>query len=48
MPTWQIVIPILALVVLGYTLYRNVIPYPTEGAARLVPDRRGRAGSCCR
>jgi amino acid transporter len=28
-PTWQIVVPIAALVVLGYTLYRNVIPYPT-------------------
>ena len=36
-PMWQIVIPILALVVLGYTLYRNVIPYPTEGAARVFP-----------
>ena len=36
-PTWQIVIPILALVVLAYTLYRNVIPYPTEGAARFFP-----------
>lgn len=36
-PMWQIVIPILALVVLGYTLYRNVIPYPTEGAARFFP-----------
>ncbi len=35
--TWQIVIPLLALVVLGYTLYRNVIPYPTEGAARVFP-----------
>jgi hypothetical protein len=34
---WQIVIPVLALVVLGYTLYRNVIPYPTEGAARVFP-----------
>src|SRR5271154_6468241 len=28
-PTWQIIIPIAGLVVLGYTLYRNVIPYPT-------------------
>lgn len=35
--TWQIVIPILALVVLGYTLYRNVFPYPTEGPARFFP-----------
>ena len=32
-PTWQIVIPIAGLVVLGYTLYRNVIPYPTGDAA---------------
>ena len=28
-PTWQIIVPIAGLVVLGYTLYRNVIPYPT-------------------
>jgi amino acid transporter len=28
-PTWQIVIPVAGLVVLGYTLYRNVWPYPT-------------------
>jgi hypothetical protein len=27
-PMWQIVIPLLALAVLGYTIYRNVIPYP--------------------
>ena len=33
---WQVVVPIAALVVLGYTLYRNVIPYPT-GAARWFP-----------
>jgi amino acid transporter len=32
-PTWQIVIPIAGLIVLGYTLYRNVIPYPTGDAA---------------
>jgi amino acid transporter len=32
-PTWQIVIPIAGLVVLGYTLYRNVWPYPTGDAA---------------
>jgi amino acid transporter len=29
----EIVVPILALLVLGYTLYRNVIPYPTGAAA---------------
>ncbi|HEY2271452.1 MAG TPA: APC family permease [Jatrophihabitantaceae bacterium] len=27
-PMWQIVIPLAALVVLGYTIYRNVWPYP--------------------
>jgi len=35
-PRWQLVIPILALVVVGYTLYRNVIPYPT-GTAGWMP-----------
>ena len=30
-PSWQIVIPIAALVVLGYTIYRNVWPYPDSG-----------------
>jgi len=28
-PTWQVVIPVAGLIVLGYTLYRNVIPCPT-------------------
>jgi amino acid transporter len=28
-PTWQVIIPVAAIVVLGYTLYRNVYPYPT-------------------
>ncbi len=32
-PMWQIVVPIAAIIVLGYTLYRNVIPYPTGAAA---------------
>jgi amino acid transporter len=27
-PMWQIVVPIAAMIVLGYTLYRNVYPYP--------------------
>ena len=35
-PMWQIVVPIAGLVVLGYTLYRNVWPYPT-GDARWFP-----------
>jgi amino acid transporter len=28
-PMWQVIIPIAAIIVLGYTLYRNVYPYPT-------------------
>jgi amino acid transporter len=28
-PTWQVIVPVAAVVVLGYTLYRNVYPYPT-------------------
>jgi amino acid transporter len=35
-PMWQVVIPIAGLVVLGYTLYRNVWPYPT-GDGRWFP-----------
>jgi amino acid transporter len=36
-PMWQIIVPILALVVLGYTLYRNVIPYPSSGPGQWFP-----------
>ena len=36
-PRWQVVIPLAALVLLGYTLYRNVIPYPPSGAERWFP-----------
>lgn len=36
-PMWQIVIPLAALVILGYTLYRNVIPYPSSGPPRWFP-----------
>jgi hypothetical protein len=35
-PMWQVLIPVAGLIVLGYTLYRNVWPYPT-GAARWFP-----------
>jgi amino acid transporter len=28
-PMWQVIIPIAAILVLGYTLYRNVYPYPS-------------------
>jgi amino acid transporter len=37
---WEIVIPIAAITVLGYTLYRNVMPYPT-GAAHWLPIAAG-------
>ena len=30
---WEVVVPILALLVIGYTLLRNVYPYPTDAAA---------------
>jgi hypothetical protein len=35
-PAWQVVIPIAAIVLLGYTLYRNVYPYPS-GDGRWFP-----------
>jgi amino acid transporter len=35
-PPWQVVIPIAALAVVGYTLYRSVYPYPT-GDGRWLP-----------
>jgi amino acid transporter len=35
-PMWQVVVPIAAVIVLGYTLYRNVYPYPT-GDGRWFP-----------
>lgn len=33
-PQWEIVIPRLGLVMLVYTLFRNVWPLPTSGAAQ--------------
>jgi hypothetical protein len=36
-PTWEIVIPLAAVVVIGYTLYRNVLPYPDSGPAQWFP-----------
>jgi amino acid transporter len=36
-PQWEIVIPLAALVLLGYTLYRNVFPYPDSGPAQWFP-----------
>jgi len=35
-PMWQVIIPITAIIVLGYTIYRNVYPYPT-GDGRWFP-----------
>ncbi|MDT7587760.1 MAG: hypothetical protein QOE32_5310 [Pseudonocardiales bacterium] len=32
-PMYEIAVPLLALVVLGYTLFRNVVPYPTGTSA---------------
>ncbi len=34
---WQVVIPLAALGLLGYTLYRNVIPYPASGPGHWFP-----------
>ncbi|MDQ2846752.1 MAG: APC family permease [Actinomycetota bacterium] len=36
-PSWQVVIPVLAIVVLGYTIFRNISPWPPPGAARALP-----------
>ncbi|MGI8576521.1 MAG: APC family permease [Nocardioidaceae bacterium] len=36
-PLWQVIIPVLALIVLGYTIYRNVLPYPSSGPERWFP-----------
>jgi amino acid transporter len=36
-PQWEIAIPLAALVLLGYTLYRNVIPYPSSGPGQWFP-----------
>ncbi|WP_279582691.1 APC family permease [Fodinicola feengrottensis] len=51
-PRWQVVFPLGALALLGYTVYVNVIPYPTAGPARWFPvvagDSGGRPGGCAR
>ncbi|GAA2328028.1 hypothetical protein GCM10010246_07730 [Streptomyces cuspidosporus] len=39
-PRWELVIPAASVAVLGYTLYRNVVPYPT-GAAFWLPITAG-------
>jgi hypothetical protein len=35
--TWEIVIPLAAVVVIGYTLYRNVWPYPDGNPGQWFP-----------
>ena len=40
-PGWQVIIPVLAIVVLGYTIYRNVIPWPTTFVGRALPITAG-------
>ncbi|MFD2473898.1 APC family permease [Amycolatopsis silviterrae] len=36
-PWWHLAFPVGALVLLGYTVYVNVVPYPAEGPARWFP-----------
>ncbi|WP_370943058.1 APC family permease [Amycolatopsis sp. cg5] len=36
-PRWQVVFPLCALVLLTYTVYVNVIPYPESGPAQWFP-----------
>ncbi|GAB3381476.1 APC family permease [Amycolatopsis echigonensis] len=36
-PWWHLAFPLAALVLLGYTVYVNVVPYPTEGPASWFP-----------
>ncbi len=43
-PTWEIVIPLAAVVVIVYTLWRNVLPYPDANPVDGSRSRRA-AGS---
>jgi amino acid transporter len=36
-PRWQVILPIGAIALLGYTVYVNLVPYPTAGPARWFP-----------
>jgi amino acid transporter len=36
-PIWQVIVPIAALLMLGYTIWRNVFPYPDSGPERFFP-----------
>ncbi len=38
---WEIVIPLAAVVVIGYTLWRNVLPYPDAAPAKWFPVAAG-------
>jgi amino acid transporter len=40
-PAWEIVIPVAAVVVICYTLWRNVLPYPDANPARWFPVAAG-------
>ncbi|WIX78535.1 APC family permease [Amycolatopsis carbonis] len=40
-PWWHLIFPLGALALLGYTVYVNVVPYPTEGPARWFPVTAG-------
>jgi amino acid transporter len=40
-PTWEIVIPLAAVVVIVYTLWRNVLPYPDANPAQWFPVAAG-------
>jgi amino acid transporter len=36
-PMWQVIFPILGIALLGYTIYVNLVPYPTAGPAEWFP-----------
>ena len=36
-PMWQVIFPLGGIALLGYTVYVNVVPYPTSGPARWFP-----------
>lgn len=36
-PMWQVIIPLVALVIIGYTCFRNVYPFPTTAPDRWFP-----------
>src|SRR4029078_13526065 len=40
-PTWEIVIPLAAVVVIVYTSWRNVLPYPDANPAQWFPISAG-------